>query len=227
MTEPEIVRQNLADIRRRIEDAARQAGRDPADITLIAVSKFHGAEAIEAALAAGHRDFGESRVQEVEEKWPALLQRYPDVRLHFVGPLQTNKAARAVALCHVIHSLDRPRLARRLAAEMADQDVRRPCFIQINTGEEAQKSGVLPAAVPGFIDLCRAELGLPVEGLMCVPPIGEDPALHFAFLAELARRHGLKGLSMGMTEDFETAIRLGATHIRVGTAIFGPRPTPV
>ena len=215
---------NLKALRARIQAAAEKAGRKLADITLIAVSKFQGIDAIRAALAAGQRDFGENRIQEAQAKWPQLLSEYEDARLHFLGGLQSNKAADAVRLCHVIHSVDRPKIAAALAREMAAQGVERPCFIQVNTGEEPQKSGILPKEAADFIGYCRDGLKLPVIGLMCVPPLDADPAVHFAFLADLAKRHGLEKLSMGMSGDFETAIALGATHVRIGTSLFGARP---
>jgi pyridoxal phosphate enzyme (YggS family) len=215
--------ENLKVIRARIAAAAQKAGRDPAGVTLIGVSKFHDADAARKALEAGLADFGENRVQEAAGKWPPLLAEFPNVRLHLVGALQSNKVAEAVKLFHAIHSLDRPKLAEALARAMTAQDVRRPCFIEVNTGEEPQKAGVLPGEADDFIRRCREDWKLPIEGLMCVPPAGANAALHFAFLAELARRHGLSGLSMGMSADFETAIALGATHVRVGTAIFGER----
>jgi pyridoxal phosphate enzyme (YggS family) len=215
---------NLAAVNARIAAAARGAGRAAGDVTLVAVGKTHPAEAIEAALAAGQRVFGENRVQEAQRKFEALKNRFPDLVLHLVGPLQSNKARDAVALFDVIETVDRPRLAEALAAEMA-RGLRRPdCFIQVNTGEEAQKAGVAPAEAAAFIARCRDELRLPVRGLMCIPPLDEAPAIHFAFLRELARRAGLGMLSMGMSGDFEGAIALGATHVRVGTAIFGARP---
>ncbi len=210
----------LADVRARIAAAARKAGRDPASVTLIAVSKMHEARAIESALAAGQRHFGENRVQEAGAKWPAL--KTPNVRLHLIGPLQTNKAADAVSVFDVIHSVDRPKLAEKLAAEMAAQARRLPCFIQINTGREPQKAGVDPTEADACITACRA-MNLDVAGLMCIPPVGEQAALHFAFLREIAKRNDLAQLSMGMSEDFETAILFGATHVRVGSAIFGAR----
>ena len=210
----------LADVRARITAAARKANRDPAGITLIAVSKTHEAPAIESALAAGQRHFGENRVQEAGDKWPAL--KTADVTLHLIGPLQTNKAADAVALFDVIHSVDRPKLAEKLAAEMAAQARRLPCFIQINTGREPQKAGVDPTEADACITAYRA-MNLDVAGLMCIPPVGEQAALHFAFLREIAKRNDLAQLSMGMSEDFETAILFGATHVRVGSAIFGAR----
>lgn len=211
-------------VRSRLDRAAADAGRAASAITLIAVSKRFGADSIAAALAAGQRDFGENRIQEALAKWPALKEKAPAARLHLIGGLQTNKAAQAVALFDVIHSLDRPRLARTLAREMAAQGRRPDCYIQINSGAEAQKSGVLPTEAEAFIALCTDELKLPVVGLMCIPPHDEEAALHFALLAKIAARHGLAGLSMGMSGDFETAIALGATCVRVGTAIFGPRP---
>jgi len=215
----------LAEIGGRMAAAARASGRDPAAVTLVAVSKTHGAEAVEAAIRAGQRVFGENRVQEAAAKYPALRERHPGLELHLIGPLQSNKTADAVALFDVIETLDREKLARALVAER-EKGKRLPrCYIQINTGEEPQKAGIAPAMAPAFIRLCRDALALPVEGLMCIPPADEEPAPHFALLAKLAREHGLPAVSMGMSGDFETAIRLGATHVRVGTAIFGARPT--
>jgi PLP dependent protein len=215
---------NLAAVRARIAAAAAGAGRSAGEVTLVAVSKTHPAEAVESALAAGQRVFGENRVQEAQHKYPALKRRFPDLVLHLVGPLQTNKVRDAVALFDVIETVDRPRLAEAVAAEMARSGRRPDCFIQVNTGEEAQKAGILPAEATAFVASCRDELRLPVRGLMCIPPVDEAPAIHFAFLRELARRAGLGMLSMGMSGDFESAIALGATHVRVGTAIFGARP---
>ncbi len=217
---------NLAAVVERVAAAAASAGRDAADVTVVAVGKIHGAERIRPALDAGHRVFGENRVQEAAAKWPALKAEYPDIELHLVGPLQTNKARDAVALFDVIESLDRPKLAGALAAEMARSNRRLPCYVQVNTGEEAQKAGVFPAEADGFIAACRDEHGLDVVGVMCIPPADEEPALHFSLLADIARRNGLGRLSMGMTGDFETAVQFGATHVRVGTAIFGERPKP-
>ena len=215
---------NLAQVRSRIAGAAVAAGRDPAEVILVAVGKMHGAPNIEAALAAGQRVFGENRVQEAEGKFPALKASHEDLVLHLIGPLQTNKAREAVQLFDIIETLDRPKLARALAKEM-DRLGRRPvCYIQVNTGEEAQKAGVTPAEADALIALARDEFGLPVEGLMCIPPFDDEPAPHFALLAEIAKRNGLAKLSMGMTADFEVAVRFGATHVRVGTAIFGTRP---
>jgi pyridoxal phosphate enzyme (YggS family) len=214
---------NLASAHQRIAAAARAAGCEPAEVTLIAISKTHSAALIRAALEAGHRVFGENRVQEAERKWPALKAEYPGAELHLVGPLQTNKVQAAVALFDVIATVDREKLAAALAAEMERADRRPRCLIEINTGEEAQKHGVVPAEADGFIAHCREVLGLPVEGLMCIPPQDEEPALHFALLGQIARRNGLGTLSMGMTEDFEVAVAFGATQVRIGTAIFGPR----
>ncbi len=210
----------------RIDQAARAAGRDPRSLTLVAVSKAFGENAIRAALSAGHRVFGENRVQEATAKWPRLREQYPDVELHLVGPLQTNKVPIAVKLFDVIESVDREKLARTLALEMEKSGKRPKCYIQVNTGEEAQKSGVLPADADDLIVCCRDPLGLPVEGLMCIPPADEEPSLHFALLGEIARRNGLKTLSMGMSGDYEIAVQFGATHVRIGTAIFGERPPP-
>jgi pyridoxal phosphate enzyme (YggS family) len=218
-------RQRLADVEAQIAAAAEEAGRAAADITLIAVSKTHGAAAIEPVLAAGHRHFGENRVQEAQSKWPALKAAWPDATLHLIGGLQSNKVADAVALFDIIHTVDRPKLARRLAAEMQKQDRHLPCFVQVNTGKEAQKGGVPPGEATAFVAACRDEFGLEVAGLMCIPPLEDEPAPHFAFLSKLAAEAGVAGLSMGMSADFGTAIRLGATHVRVGTAIFGPRNT--
>lgn len=214
---------NLAEVKARIAAAAVEAERDPATVTLIAVGKVQPVERVEAALAAGQRVFGENRVQEAQGKWPALRERFPGIELHLIGPLQTNKVKEAVALFDVIQTVDRPKLAAELSREMAKQGRTLQCYIQINTGEEAQKAGVLPADADAFIEACRGEHGLQVVGLMCIPPVDEDPALHFALLREIAKRHGLPGLSMGMSGDYEIAVRLGATHVRVGTAIFGAR----
>ena len=214
---------NLADVRARIAAAAAEAGRDPGAVTLIAVGKVQPIERVEAALLAGQRVFGENRVQEAQGKWPGLRERFPGVELHLIGPLQTNKVREAVALFDVIQTVDRPKLAAELAREMDRQGRRPDCYIQINTGEEEQKAGVLPAEADAFIEACRVGHGLPVVGLMCIPPVDDDPALHFALLRELAKRHGLERLSMGMSGDYEAAVAIGATHVRVGTAIFGAR----
>ncbi len=215
---------NLAGVEARIAAAAEAAGRAADSVTVVAIAKAHGPDRIVAALRAGHRVFGENRVQEAAAKWPPLKSEHPDIRLHLVGPLQTNKARQAVALFDVIETVDRPRLARALAAEMERSGRRVPCFVQVNTGEEPQKAGVMPADADAFIAACGTEFGLAVEGLMCIPPIDEEPSLYFALLADIARRHGLEKLSIGMTADYEIAVRFGATHVRIGTAIFGERP---
>jgi PLP dependent protein len=219
----EAIAANLAAIRDRIAAAAGAAGRQPASVSLVAVGKTHPAALVRAALAAGQRLFGENRVQEAEAKYPALREEFPDLTLHLIGPLQTNKVRDAVALFDMIETVDRPRLATALAVEMERSGRRRPCLVEVNTGEEPQKSGVLPAAADAFVGECRERLGLDVRGLMCVPPVDQSPAPHFALLREIARRTGLDLLSMGMSADFETAIRFGATHVRIGTAIFGAR----
>ena len=221
----EVIDANLKGVRGRIETATRNSGRPAGAITLVAVSKTHPAGAVRAALAAGQRVFGENRVQEALEKFPGLRNEFPDLMLHLIGPLQTNKVKEAVAHFDVIETVDRPRLAEALAREMERAGRRPSCLVEVNTGEEPQKAGVHPAAADDFIADCRDRLGLPIEGLMCIPPHDEEPALHFALLREIARRHKLPVLSMGMSADFETAIRFGATHVRVGTAIFGARQT--
>jgi hypothetical protein len=216
----------LAGVEARIAAAARAAERKPEDVRLIAVSKTFEAPDILPVLSAGHRLFGENRVQEAKGKWPDLKTQFPDVALHLIGPLQSNKAKEAVALFDAIHAIDREKIARAVAAEMAAQAKRLELFIQVNTGEEPQKAGVMPRDAAAFVALCRGELELDIAGLMCIPPIDEEPAVHFAFLAKLAGELGLAGLSMGMSDDFETAIAFGATHVRVGSAIFGARPRP-
>jgi pyridoxal phosphate enzyme (YggS family) len=220
------VAQRLDEVLGRIAQAAEACGRPPDGVTLVAVSKTHPVDRIAAAVAAGQRVFGENRVQEALSKYPDLKAEVADLRLHLIGPLQTNKARDAVRLFDVIETLDRPKLARSLAREMDKQGRRPVCFIEVNTGEEPQKSGILPGETDAFVGLARDELGLPVEGLMCIPPFDEEPAMHFALLRKLALRNGLACMSMGMSADFETAIRFGATHVRVGTAIFGPRVRP-
>jgi PLP dependent protein len=215
--------EHLAEVTRRIAEAARAAGRAPTDVTLVAVSKTHGADRVRELLDAGHRVFGENRVQEAEEKFPALKAQYRDLELHLIGPLQTNKVRDAVALFDAIQSVDRERLAAVLAKEMARQLKRPACFIQVNTGEEPQKAGVLPGQVDAFVTACRDMHKLPVVGLMCIPPVDEEPALHFALLTKMAARNSLAKVSMGMSADYETAVRLGATHVRVGSALFGAR----
>lgn len=212
----------LEDIRARIARSARIAGRDPQDIVLVAVSKTHPPEAIAPLLAAGQRVFGENRVQEAEAKWPALREEWPDAQVHLVGQLQSNKADEAVALFDCIHSLDRPSLVTALGKAMAKAGRKVPCFIQVNIGAEEQKGGCAIADLPALLTLAR-EAGIPVAGLMCVPPAGIEAAPFFALLAKLAADHGLAQLSMGMSDDFETAVLLGATHVRVGSALFGAR----
>jgi pyridoxal phosphate enzyme (YggS family) len=213
----------LAEIRREIERACGEAKRDPASVTLIAVSKTFGPEAIEPAIAAGQGVFGENRVQEAKGKWPALKAAHPDIALHLIGPLQSNKAKEAVALFDAIHTVDRPSLCEALAKEIAKQGRRPLLFVEVNTGAEAQKAGVLPQDADAFIARCRDDYGLEISGLMCIPPLAEAPAPHFALTAKIAQRNGLKLLSMGMSADFAVAVTFGATHVRVGSAIFGER----
>jgi pyridoxal phosphate enzyme (YggS family) len=210
----------LSEIKARIAKAAALAGREPEEVILVAVAKTQPAEAIEALIEEGQRDFGENRVQEAQAKWPALRARHPGVRLHLVGRLQSNKAEAAVALFDAIHSLDRPSLAAALAGAMAKTGRRPDCFVQVDIGDEPQKGGCPLAGLPALLEQAR---GLPVVGLMCIPPEGVEAAPYFALLAELARRHGVAGLSMGMSADFEAAVMCGASHVRVGTALFGPR----
>lgn len=212
----------LDDITRRIRAAESAAGRAPGSVTLIAVSKLQPPERVEEVLAAGHTVFGENYVQEAQAKWPAWRAAHPGVSVHMIGPLQSNKARAAVQLFDAIHTLDRVTLVRKLAAQMAEQGRHPQLFVQVNTGDEPQKAGILADELPGFLALC-AELALSPQGLMCIPPDGQDPAPHFSLLRDLARDHGLSGLSMGMSADFETAIAHGATHVRVGSAIFGAR----
>jgi pyridoxal phosphate enzyme (YggS family) len=213
-------------LRQKIAAAAKAAGRDPASIELLAVSKTQGPEPIEEAIAAGQSAFGENRVQEATAKYPRLKARYPNLRLHLIGPLQTNKARDAVRLFDVIETLDRPRLAEALAAAMQKEARQPQVFVQVNTGEETQKGGVAPAEADRFITEVRERWNLPIVGLMCIPPVDEEPSLHFALLREIGRRNGLNRLSMGMSADYEIAIRFGATEIRIGTAIFGERASP-
>ena len=216
--------QRLADVRALVDRAAQSAGRDPRDVTLIAVSKTQPAEAIIEAIEAGQIDFGENRVQEAIEKWPVLKEHYPQVRLHLLGNLQRNKLRDALGLFDVFHTIDRAKLAAGMARLRDDEGIAMPeCFIQVNSGEEQQKAGVMPLQVDDFVRECRDEYGLDIDGLMCIPPTDEDPALHFSFLSKLARRNGLAGLSMGMSGDYEMAVEMGATYVRVGTAIFGQR----
>jgi len=215
--------ENLEQIHCKIETAATAVGRDANDIQLLAVSKRQPREKILEALQAGHRHFAENRVQEAREHWEDIRDDYPDLKIHLIGPLQTNKAKEAVALFDMIETVDREKLARKLGQEMKAQGRDLPCLIQVNTGGEPQKAGIAPTDLPGFLEFCRVECALDVAGLMCIPPIDDSPALHFAFLKNLAARHSLPQLSMGMSGDFEKAVMAGATMVRVGTAIFGPR----
>jgi pyridoxal phosphate enzyme (YggS family) len=210
------VRQEIAQARKSLPEAQ--------EVALIAVSKTFGAEAVEAAIAAGQRVFGENRVQEAKAKWPALKAMYPGIELHLIGPLQSNKAKEAVALFDAIHTVDRPNLCEALAKEIAKQGRRPLLFVEINSGAEPQKAGVLPEAADAFLTTCRQTYALEIAGLMCIPPIDEAPAPHFALTAKIAKRNGLKLLSMGMSSDFAVAVEFGATHVRVGSAIFGERP---
>ncbi len=207
-----------------VNEASISSGRSVGSVTKIAISKNHSVTRVQMALDAGHRVFGENRLQEALDKWPPLKEKFNDIELHFVGSLQGNKVARAVKTFNYIHTIDRLDIARKVAKEMEKSACRPHCFIQVNTGEESQKSGVLPKETDSLITECRDNLDLPLIGLMCVPPREEESALHFAFLREIAKRNGLKNLSMGMSADFETAIRFGATHIRIGTVVFGNRP---
>ncbi len=214
----------LAAVRGEIEAACREAAREPASVTLIAVSKTFDAEAIAPALGAEQRVFGENRVQEAKGKWPALHDAFPDVELHLIGPLQSNKAREAVALFDAIHTVDRPSICVALAKEIERQGRQPLLFVEVNTGAEPQKAGVLPEEADAFVRACRETYGLNLGGLMCIPPFEDAPALHFALLKKIASRNGLAKLSMGMSADFATAIQFGATHVRVGSAIFGGRP---
>jgi PLP dependent protein len=213
----------LARVQAEVAQACAEARRDPASVTLIAVSKTHQAEAIEPVIAAGQRVFGENRVQEAKSKWPALTAAHPGLALHLIGALQSNKAREAVALFDAIHTVDRPSIAEALAKEIARQGRHPLLFVEINTGAEPQKAGVLPEHADDFLATCRETHGLEIVGLMCIPPFEEAPGPHFALTAKIAARNGLKLLSMGMSADFATAIAFGATHVRVGTAIFGGR----
>ena len=213
----------LDDVKQRIATAARDAGRQPGEIDLIAVSKTFEAAHIRPVLDAGHRKFGENRVQEAAGKWPGLREEYDGIGLHLIGPLQSNKARQAVELFDVIHTIDRPKIADAIAREMREQGRSLGLYVQVNTGEEPQKAGIPPAETGKFVAYCRDELGLPVRGLMCIPPVDEEPGVHFALLANLAADSDLEGLSMGMSADYEIAIRFGATAVRVGSAIFGSR----
>jgi hypothetical protein len=213
----------LATVEQEIARACKQARRDRASVTLIAVSKTFGADAISPVIEAGQRVFGENRVQEARAKWLGLMSDYPGIALHLIGPLQSNKAKEAVALFDAIHSVDRPSICEALAKEMKSRQRNPELFVQLNTGEEPQKAGVAPGEADAFIASCREKYGLAISGLMCIPPVNEAPAPHFALTAKIAARNGLKNLSMGMSADFATAIQLGATHVRVGSAIFGHR----
>ena len=216
----------LAAVRGEIASVCRGAGRDPLSVTLVAVSKTFSTEAITPVITAGQRVFGENRVQEAKAKWPPLIAQNPGLELHLIGPLQSNKAREAVALFDAVHSLDRESLAAALSKEIDRQGRRPVLFVEINTGAEPQKAGVLPQETDAFVVLCRDTYGLEISGLMCIPPHNEAPAPHFALTAKIARRNRLKLLSMGMSADFQTAIAFGATHVRIGSAIFGSRPHP-
>jgi PLP dependent protein len=218
-----VVESSLHKVRAEIARACEEARRDAGAVTLVAIAKMFGADAIEPVIAQGQRVFGENRVQEAKTKWPPLRERHPGIELHLVGPLQSNKAKEAVAIFEAIHSLYRPNLAEALAKEIAKQGRKPALFIEVNTGAEPQKAGVLPEEADGFIAACRNRYGLEIAGLMCLPPAHEPPAPHFALTAKIAKRNGLSLLSMGMSADFPIAIQFGATHVRVGTAIFGER----
>lgn len=213
----------LAAVEQQIARACNEAGRERSSVTLIAVSKTFGADAIVPVIATGQRVFGENRVQEAKSKWPSLIVSHPGIELHLIGPLQSNKAREAVALFDAIHSVDRPSICQAIAKEIESQNKRPQLFVQINTGEEPQKAGVAPGEADAFIASCRDKYGLQISGLMCIPPVDDPPAPHFALTAKIAARNGLKNLSMGMSADFATAIHLGATHVRIGSAIFGHR----
>lgn len=215
--------ENLIAVQTAIVAASAKAGRKPDDVTLVAVSKTYDGEHVKPVLDAGHRVFGENRVQEAKQKWPSLRSGYQDIELHLIGPLQSNKTAEAVALFDVIQTVDRPKIAEAIAVEMKKQSRQIKLFVQVNTGRESQKAGVMPEDVAAILTLMTNQLALPVEGLMCIPPVEEDAGKHFALLAVIAKTHGLKKLSMGMSGDYEVAIAQGATHVRVGSAIFGAR----
>ncbi|MDQ0313741.1 YggS family pyridoxal phosphate-dependent enzyme [Amorphus orientalis] len=220
----ETVSERLTAIKGKVARAERRAGRPAGSVSLIAVSKTFPAEAAAEVIDAGHRIFGENRVQEAKAKWPALQEAHPDVDLHLIGPLQSNKAKEAVALFDAIHTIDRDKIAKAVATEMGRQGRALKLFVQINTGEEEQKAGIPPRDAVAFLERCRSEHGLAIEGLMCIPPVDEAPGPHFALLRKLAQEAGVGGLSMGMSSDFETAVEFGATHVRVGSALFGERP---
>ena len=213
----------LATIQSRIDKAAAGTGRNAAEMTLIAVSKQQPEARIDSALKEGLRVFGENRVQEAQQRWQPRRPLYPDLELHLIGPLQSNKAADAVALFDILHTIDRPKIAKAVKQEMDKQNRQLPCFIQVNTGEEPQKTGIAPKEIPDFLAFCRSEIGLNIAGLMCIPPLDEEAAMHFALLKTYAEQQSLAKLSMGMSGDFEQAIAFGATHIRVGSALFGER----
>ncbi|MBT5072655.1 MAG: YggS family pyridoxal phosphate-dependent enzyme [Kordiimonadaceae bacterium] len=215
---------NLMTIKEKIKGAEKACGREDDSVTLVAVSKVHVAETIMPVLEAGQRIFGENRVQEAAGKWPAMKEAYPDVELHLIGPLQTNKVRQAIDLFDVIETVDRPKLARALARIFKEENKSCDIYIQVNTGHESQKAGIAPEETDDFITLCRNELGLPVKGVMCIPPFDEDGAEHFKLLKSIADRNKIDIISMGMSGDFEQAIKSGATHVRVGTAVFGKRP---
>jgi PLP dependent protein len=220
---PDPIHDRLISVRAEIASACQEVERDPAGVVLVAVTKTFGPETIGPAITVGQRTFGENRVQEAKGKWPALRQQYPDLEIHLIGPLQSNKAREAVALFDVIHTVDRPSLCAALAKEIERQGRQPKLLVEVNTGAEPQKAGVLPELADDFVRSCRETYGLAIRGLMCIPPLDEAPAPHFALLAKIARRNGLDWLSMGMSADFKTAIQFGATHVRVGSAIFGER----
>ena len=226
MTDPSIAdpAENLRRIKAELDEALRESVRSPGSVAVTAVSKQHDAARVLRALKAGHRTFGENRVQEAAAKWPALQAEYPDIELRLIGPLQSNKAGDAVALFNVIETVDRPKIASALASAMAKLGRRPRLLVQVNTGEEPQKAGVAPGEADAFIAQCRDEHGLAIEGLMCIPPARDDPAPHFALLAKIAERNDLAALSMGMSADYRIAAQLGATHVRIGEGVFGPRP---
>jgi pyridoxal phosphate enzyme (YggS family) len=224
MSRPNGIEIGIAAVRQEIAAACREAGRDPSGVTLVAVSKTFGADAIAPVITAGQRVFGENRVQEAKAKWPVLIAGQPGLELHLIGPLQSNKAREAVALFDAVHSVDRASLADALSKEIKKQNRHPVLFVEINTGAETQKAGVVPQDADAFLAACRDTYGLEISGLMCIPPHNEAPGPHFALTAKIARRNGLKLLSMGMSADFQTAIAFGATHVRVGSAIFGSRP---
>jgi hypothetical protein len=221
---PNDIAKNLINVINSVKNAAMSVERNPADVSLVVVSKTQPVKSIQLALDREYSVFGENKVQEAEEKWPDLKSAYPETTLHLIGPLQSNKTKRAVQLFDVIETVDRIKIAKALAREMDAQNIYPECYIQVNTGEEPQKTGVLPADVDAFIKQCCVELKLPIVGLMCIPPAEDNPSLHFGLLSEMAKRNGLHKLSMGMSSDFETAVEFGATSVRVGTAIFGSRP---